>query len=635
LAFLCAKENILVLEREDQTVLVSADQIFSSVIEENIVWDDVEPGRAGVRGEFNFSRYPLVPRLLLDQSNQGNPPTLEIWYFKTGSEICCCNLADLQREQVIWGDDWYPIDQLACEEVTSLVVEYSLNLGTFTSLKSFLEVKKLAEVNSLIEDRTRITGTSPISLLPKRVDSPKNINANLYPYQVDGWNWLRMVISEGIGGLLADEMGLGKTLQIISAIADSGSGKMMPVLIVAPGSLLENWRREINKFAPSLSCVKHHGRFRTGDPSILLASEIVITTYESIVSDNSLFMMVHWALVVLDEAQNIKNPEAKRTVAVKKLNRKAGIAVTGTPFENRLLDIWSIFDFACPGYLSDKDEFEGRFCDDVKGGESLEPLISPLMLRRRVSAVAADLPDRIEVPQALELSENEARLYEHLREEIIEEYGKAATLVSLTKLRMFCSHPILLSELSSSHASDKSIASFSKMQRLNELLEEIFLAREKVLIFSSFITTSDLISNNVKVKFNVFSACLDGRVAIDERQLLIDTFSAQEGAASLVLNPRAGGAGLNITAANHVIHYNLEWNPALEDQASARAHRLGQTRPVTIHRLFFADTVEDVVNQRLGRKRELSNVSVVGVTGRQEDYNDILRAIQMTPVIDN
>ena len=468
---------------------------------------------------------------------------------------------------------------------------------------------------------------SPLVFAPHDERAPNGVKATLYPYQLDGWRWLKFLMAEGVGGLLADEMGLGKTLQIISALSDAGTGRLSPALIVAPGSLLENWKREIGKFAPHLTVLKHHGPLRTGRPADLEGWDVVITSYDSAVGDNSLLNMIHWKVVVLDEAQFIRNPDAQRTKAVKRLPRDAGLAVTGTPVENRLLDLWSIMDFVLPGHLGDVKSFEAQFSDDQGGAAALEPLVSPLMLRRRVADVAKDLPPRIDIPQVLELDDAEAAAYDEERERISREYGAAATLVALTSLRRFCAHPALMT-------GDAAIAdpmSFSKFRRLDEIVEEIFAGREKVIVFTSFTAMADMIARHVERRFQTFVGTIDGRLAIDERQPFIDRFSAFAGPAALVLNPKAGGAGLNITAANHVIHYNPEWNPALEDQASARAHRRGQTRPVTVHRLLVANTVEDVVDERLTRKRQISGAAIIGVEGRDDDYGDIVTALTRSP----
>lgn len=571
------------------------------------------------------SRYPIAPMLTVSMGPDGVP-----FFALTGrvrGETIELITADLERGHVVEDGVWYPLDPAASAEAREIILETGVEAGAARSLRTFLAVRKAAAAGASIDDRTADAPASPLAFAPRSGDVPEGVRATLYGYQLDGWQWLKFLLAEGLGGLLADEMGLGKTLQIISALSDAGSGPLRPALIVAPGSLLENWRREFTKFAPGLLVLKHHGPLRTGRPAELQGYDVVITSYDNAVGDNSLLNMIQWAAVILDEAQFIKNPEAQRTKAVKRLRRNAGLAVTGTPVENRLLDLWSIMDFVLPGHLGEANAFATEYTDDVDGAARLEPQISPLMLRRRVADVAKDLPERIDVPQVLELDPHEAAAYDEERDRISREYGKAATLVALTSLRRFCAHPSLMDR--SSATADP--MSFSKFRRLHELIEEIFSLGEKVIIFTSFTAMSDMIAGHVRQRFGAFAEVIDGRVDINERQPVIDRFSAVVGGAALILNPKAGGAGLNITAANHVIHYNPEWNPAMEDQASARAYRRGQTLPVTVHRLLLADTVEDVVDERLSRKRALSDTAVIGVEGKDEDYGDIIAALSRSP----
>ena len=427
------------------------------------------------------------------------------------------------------------------------------------------------------------------------------------------------------GGVLADEMGLGKTLQVICALRDRGGGDAATSLVVAPGSLLENWVREIARFCPDLVALKHHGAERTGSPADLQAPDIIVTSYETAVRDLSLFNMIRWDAVVLDEAQNIRNPDARRTAAVKQIGRKTSIAVTGTPVENRLRDLWSIMDFVMPGYLGDLQDFEARYGDSDTDAAKLEPLVSPLILRRRVQEVADDLPPRIDISEILELDQSEALAYEAVREAVYREHGTAATLVSLLRLRQFCAHPGLLEDA-------RCGGEYSKFARLASLLAEVFTRREKALVFTTFTAMADRIAMSVQQEFGVLSATLDGRLPVPDRQPLIDQFSSYDGPAALILNPRAGGSGLNIAAANHVIQYNPEWNPAVEDQAAARAHRRGQTRPVTVRRLIVAGTVEEVMDERLQRKRNVAGTAIVGVRGESSDYPDIVAALSRSPV---
>ena len=600
---------------------LSAQAIYSALIDARS-----EDSSAHILPDgLQLSRYPLVPKLRLQTTVDGTPSySLE---GRSASKCLTLYRADLDRGHVAVDGMWYPIDPDTNNELSELLADCNDDAGPISSLKFFLSLKKAAASGMPVEDLTKDETVSPLAFVPQNDDQPVGVEATLYPYQLSGWRWLKFLLSEVGGGLLADEMGLGKTLQIIALLSDSGGQPLSPSLVVAPGSLLENWRREFEKFAPQLRVLKHHGPFRTGRPNGFSQYDVVVTSYDIAVGDSSLLNMVAWKALVLDEAQLIRNPKAKRTKAIKRLRREASLAVTGTPVENRLSDVWSIIDFVKQGYLGDISSFEQTFGDDTDGAKLLEPLISPLILRRRVAEVAQDLPPRIDIPQILELDSEEAGFYEAERERIAQEYGAAATLVALTSLRRFCAHPSLMGQ--SFPVSD--LLAFSKFRRLDEIVEEIFEKNEKVLIFTSFTAMADLISHHIKNRFGMFVGVIDGRLPIDNRQLLIDEFSAVSGGAALVLNPKAGGAGLNIVAANHVIHYNPEWNPALEDQASARAHRRGQKLPVTVHHLIIADTVEEVVDERLSRKREISSAAVIGSGGKDEDYTDIVTALSRSP----
>lgn len=615
-------KELWLLDPEGNARVSKVDEVYRALIEKKPSEEWIPAHVEGLRP----SRYPLDPVVVIDDAEGDGVPVFSLSGSCRGKTITL-QPDDLERGHVVADGVWYPVEPDQSADIIAMLSSSGVALGRAGSLRSFLAIRK-ATASGLIEDNLADRNISPLAFTPAGEELPEGVNATLYPYQASGWRWLKFLLSEQVGGLLADEMGLGKTLQIISALRDCGSGPLRPALIAAPGSLLENWRREIEKFAPGLRVLKHHGPDRTGRPVDLQGYDVVVTSYDSVVRDNSLLGMIDWQVIVLDEAQYIRNPTAQRTKAVKALPRKVGLAVTGTPVENKLLDLWSIMDFVLPGHLGDAGTFQTHFQDDVDGAAALEPLVSPLMLRRRVAEVAKDLPPRIDIPQVVELDEEEAARYDTLRDRIAAQYGAAATLVALTAMRRFCAHPALTEhEHSAGDPMD-----FSKFRRLDELVEEIFALGEKVIIFTSFTGMADLIAQHVARRHNAFTGIIDGRLAIDERQPLIDAFGVVKGGAALILNPRAGGAGLNITAANHVIHYNPEWNPALEDQASARAHRRGQERPVTIHRLLVANTVEDVIDERLTRKRAISGTAVIGVEGGDDDYADIVAALGRSPL---
>lgn len=604
----------------------TVEQVYASIVERAPAWEDMPAGRHGAAAELDFSPYPVDARLVLHASSDARP-AIRLEARTQLDQSFPLSPEAVRHGHVVHDGTWHPISAADTHSISTLLHDLDLDPDAPepTTLRQCLALRHAAATGEPVLDRLGDDVLLNLSSV-ERGAAPEGIKATLYPYQVRGWQWLRFIISEQAGGLLADEMGLGKTLQVISALRDHG-----PVpgtagsLVVAPGSLLENWAREIAKFCPGLHAVKHHGPDRTGSPAELRPPDVVITSYETAIRDLPLLRMIQWHVVVLDEAQNIRNPDTRRAKAVKQLRREVSIAVTGTPVENRLRDLWSIMDFVLPGFLGDLPAFEARYADNDADASALEPLVSPVILRRRVQEVARDLPPRIDIPEILELDAKEAVAYDDVRAAIHREYGTAATLVSLTKLRQFCAHPALLGEQSR-------FRDYSKFHRLEALLGEVFARREKALVFTSFTPMADRIAEMVQGQFGVISATIDGRLPIPERQPLIDRFTAYQGPAVLVLNPRAGGTGLNIAAANHVIQYNPEWNPAIEDQAAARAYRRGQDRPVTIRRLIIAGTVEEVMDERLQRKRDVAGSAVVGVRGERDDYRDIMAALTRSPL---
>lgn len=623
-------EDVLEVADGEKLIPANAEEIYQSVLEGSPAWTGLAPGKSGAAQGISFSRYPVDLKLVVSVNETNGKPNLITIAQTQGGVRLPISAKALERGHVVHESTWYPAAPGAVDAVVALMGEvgYTDHGGMPPTLRGCLHLKKVANEGGPVVDELGNDALKCLISGQEKAQGPDNIQAQLYPYQCDGWRWLGFIIREQLGGLLADEMGLGKTLQIISALRDPG-GEVSEggALVIAPGSLLENWMREIAKFSPDLAAYKHQGSLRTGRPADLKGFDVVVTSYDTVTRDLSLLKMIEWNVVILDEAQNIRNPEALRTKSVKDINRRVGLAVTGTPVENRLLDLWSIMDFAVPGYLGDLKDFESRYVDDVDAAATLEPLISPLMLRRRVADVATDLPRRIDIPEFLEMSEEEACAYEEVRRGVFEEYGAVANLVSLGKLRQFCAHPDVIE----GEGCGSGFA-FSKFERLKELFEEIFSRGEKALVFTSYTKMADLIRDMAVARFQVLAATLDGRVAIGERQDLIDHFSAHDGPAVLVLNPRAGGSGLNITAANHVIHYNPEWNPALEDQASARAYRRGQQLPVTVRRLTYAGTVEEVIAERLQRKRGVAEAAIIGTGGKDDGYADILDALERSPL---
>ncbi|AMV17417.1 ATP-dependent helicase HepA [Planctomyces sp. SH-PL14] len=593
-------------------------------------------GRLTIRGE-EISRPPsealpdlAIRRFPADISIEIAPPSDPL----TGHPSCCVRVYDggkpiqllqvLDGDQLLVGTDWYPLPPESIEAIRDLLSSVRVMAPGRLTLRQYLDLRGLNSslvkiVDSEDEAEERPSGSESI---------PEGLKADLYPYQETGFQWLSRIADEGLGCILADQMGLGKTLQIIALLLRESKTRGAPSLVVAPATLLENWRRELNRFAPALAVLLHQGRERTGFPRNLQKFDVVIASYDTAMRDISIMEMVGWNIVVLDEAQAIKTPDAQRTVTLKTLPRRMAVAVSGTPVENRLRDLWSLMDFAVPGLLGPLNQFEAHYLDDEDHASELEPLVSPLILRRLVADVAKDLPDRIDIPQAIQLSDEAAHRYDEIRHEVVAEYGKMASLVALTKLRMFCTHPFLLSD-----ETGDPLPHSSKYARLLEILDEVFLDGEKVLIFTSYTRMADILAEDLHRRYKLPFTIIDGRTPVTDRQPTVDRFGQITTSAGLILNPKAAGTGLNITAANHVVHFNLEWNPALEDQATARAYRRGQTRPVTVHRLFHPGTVEEVIDQRTARKRVIASSAVVGTEGTENDIADIVRSLELSPVM--
>lgn len=536
------------------------------------------------------------------------------------------DLPSLVPAQIVFDGCWFLIDGTVVAETAETLAEKGIAVTGRINIGQLIWLRGKDRLPVPFKDLTADTD-APGSNLPKPCDLGLRPGTELFDYQEIGVSFLTAVARESLGCILADEMGLGKTLQIIALLSIEKAAARGPNLIVCPATLLENWRREIAVFAPHLSTLVHSGPTRTGNPSVFATYDVVVASYETAVRDEPLISSVEWNVLTLDEAQNIKNPDAQRTVSVKGLPRRVSLAVTGTPVENKLTDLWSIADFALPSLLGSRKDFEAAYDDSHEDASRLAPVVAPILLRRRVADVARDLPPRIDIPQVLSMTRQMASLYEDIRKEIADTYGTSATLVALGKLRQFCTHPRLLGI-----SWEDPAKGMPKYQRLVEILEEIFARGQKALVFSSFTGMADILLEDIPKRFpSAWGGAIDGRVPVEYRQALVDRFSEHDGFGFLALNPKAAGVGLNITAANHVIHYNPEWNPAVEDQASARAHRRKQKLPVTVHHLFFADSVEEVVADRLDFKRLIAGGAVVGHKGTS-DASDIARALMISPL---
>ena len=449
------------------------------------------------------------------------------------------------------------------------------------------------------------------------------LKATLRPYQQEGVNWLWLLSQLGLGACLADDMGLGKTMQVISLLLILKKKRFdRPSLLVLPASLIGNWKTELERFAPSLRCLFFHGSqlnkkamdAMAGDSTSLEHVDIVLTSYGTLMRQDWL-QEQEWQLLVLDEAHAIKNPSARQSKAVKNLNAKSRIALTGTPVENRLSDLWSLFDFINPGLLGSARRFKG-FVKTLSERESdqyapLRNLVDPYILRRLKTdrSIISDLPEKIEVSAYCGLSKVQAAQYQQavnqmsIAIESLDGINRRGLVLSyLLRFKQICNHP---SQLLGDDEYDPKKS--GKFQRLAELCEEIASRQEKVLVFTQFREMTRPLANFLAQQFGQPGLVLHGGTAVKQRQKLVERFQTEEGPPFFILSLKAGGTGLNLTQASHVIHFDRWWNPAVENQATDRAFRIGQEKNVVVHKFVCQGTVEEKIDTLINEKTALVN----------------------------
>lgn len=440
---------------------------------------------------------------------------------------------------------------------------------------------------------------------------PSQLDATLRDYQLEGFQWLSRLSSWGVGGVLADDMGLGKTVQALGVLVDRASEG--PALVVAPTSVGDNWVRETHRFTPSLTPHLYRDADRTELVKSAGPNDLIIVSYQLLQRDVKNLSSIQWSTLVLDEAQFIKNSQTKTSQAVRKIEANWRIGLSGTPLENHLGELWSLFRTLSPGLLGSWDRFRNRFAEpierhkDPERRESLAKLMRPFILRRTKDKVLKELPPRTEITLQAELSDTERELYEEARVAALAELNASGgpqdqagqrrirTLAWLTRLRQIACHPKLV---------DPSWTKGSaKLTLLKSLIEELREGDHRALIFSQFVKHLNVIRESLDAS-GIQYQYLDGATPAKERQRRVDAFQAGEGELFLI-SLKAGGTGLNLTGADYVIHLDPWWNPAVEDQATDRAHRIGQQRPVTVYRLVAQGTIEEQILQLHADKREL------------------------------
>ncbi|MEK7339319.1 MAG: DEAD/DEAH box helicase, partial [Verrucomicrobiota bacterium] len=452
------------------------------------------------------------------------------------------------------------------------------------------------------------------------ISIPKNLNAQLRPYQERGFNWLLQNIEIGFGSILADDMGLGKTLQVIATILhlkNKGFFNMgQRVLVVVPTGLLSNWQKEIKIFAPDLNLWVYHGQNR----ELTHEYDVLITSYGLARRDKKELGKMKWLLLIIDEAQNIKNPHTEQTKAVKSIEAQHKIAMSGTPVENRMLEYWSIFDFTNKHYLGTPKQFKDRYALPIEKERDkdcltrFKKITNPFILRRLKNdkSIIADLPDKIENNRYCSLSTEQTSLYQEVVDmsvrKIEESEGierKGLVLKLINSLKQICNHP---SQFSKNKRAD--IEQSGKMELLREILLEIDNTGEKSLIFTQYTEMGKIIANLMGEILKIQIPFLHGGLSPKARDEMVHDFQNSSNVRALIISLKAGGTGLNLTAASHVIHYDLWWNPAVEAQATDRAYRIGQKRNVIVHRLLTTGTFEELIDEMIKSKKELANLAI-------------------------
>jgi uncharacterized Zn finger protein/superfamily II DNA or RNA helicase len=459
----------------------------------------------------------------------------------------------------------------------------------------------------------------------EEIPLPEGITATLRPYQTIGFQWMVQQSKIGFGSLIADDMGLGKTLQVIAVLLkfkQEGLLENTKALIIVPTTLLTNWQKEVEKFAPALRTMVYHGAARKLD---LKSADLLLTTYGMVRSDLKTLKAQNWHTVVIDEAQNIKNSTADQTKAVKSLKSTIRIAMSGTPVENRLSEYWSIMDFVYPGYLGSSDSFAKEFANPIQLSNDqhkagiFRKITAPFILRRLKTdkSIISDLPDKVEINRFCSLTGEQAALYQNMVDQALKSIEEAdgiqrrgLVLKMITTLKQVCNHP---DNFLKKGKADPALSGKSVM--LMELLESILEAGEKSLIFTQYREMGDILVPMIEKQFGTTPLFLHGGTSRKQRDELVEAFQQNRHTRFFILSLKAGGTGLNLTSANHVIHYDFWWNPAVEAQATDRAYRIGQHKNVMVNRLLTRGTFEEKIDEMLRNKKELANLTVA--TGEQ------------------
>ena len=453
---------------------------------------------------------------------------------------------------------------------------------------------------------------------PVEVEEPKGLLGDLRPYQMTGLKWLWTNVSKGFGCCMADDMGLGKTIQVISLILKLKEENKLkqPVLVVCPTTLMGNWMKELQMFAPDLKVTTYHGLDRKLDANY----DVILTTYAIMRIDVEEMKNQTWGMIVVDEAQNIKNPDTAQTLAIKSLKSDIKIAMTGTPVENRLTELWSIFDFINKGYLGSLKEFQKSYAIPIERfkektrASKLKLSVSPFVLRRLKTDknVISDLPEKMVLNDYCYLAKSQAILYEKTLNEMMEKISgftgvnrRGNIFKLITALKQICNHPY---QFLKSGGTSKELS--GKAEKCVDLVQNIIDNGEKTLIFTQYKEMGDILTQIITDECKTEPSFFHGSLTVPQREALIEDFQNNPERKVMILSLKAGGTGLNLTSATNVIHYDLWWNPAVEDQATDRTYRIGQDKNVMVHRMITLGTFEEKIDEMLKSKKELADLAV-------------------------
>ena len=514
----------------------------------------------------------------------------------------------------------------ALELIESLGINDDINHNKISSSKAMYMDKILKEndykfvkcdnyIESIIQRYNQIS--------KKNYEVPNHLNAKLRDYQVEGYKFLNTLSDFRFGGILADEMGLGKTIQVITFLLSKQNKKS---IVIAPTALIYNWKNEIEKFAPTLKVglAYKDTKLRQNIVEEVNNYDVILTTYGTLKNDIEKYEQISFDFCIIDEAQYIKNPISTNSKVVKKINAKVRFALTGTPIENNLLELWSIFDFIMPGYLYDKSKFQSIFINNHKNNSLLKSMVAPFMLRRTKKQVLKELPKKIEQKIFIELTQEHRKIYNAyikvIKNKIKElNLDKITVFSYLTKLRQLCLVPNLMVK-NYNGKSTKLLVTLNILEQSKD---------KKVLIFSQFTKVLKEIGSELE-KNNISYSYLDGSTKAQDRLKLVEEFNTTDKNKVFLISLKAGGTGLNLTSASIVIHFDPWWNPAVEDQASDRAHRIGQKESVNVIKLVTKGTIEEKVIELQESKKELINEIL---DGNLENSN-ILKNLSSEEIID-